>query len=92
VLWIWVSSAAKGFSAVDLSGAVPARKVRDFAIHLNELGIIDIGAESCLYGFKVGAMPIACDLHSACQPFRQIADKLNRSRAAIAAVSSSNCR
>src|SRR5713101_2644076 len=85
VLRIRISSAAKGFRALDLCRTVPPCRMRDFAIKLHELGVINIRTESSLNGFQIGPMTIARDLDTVRKPFREIADKFNcYSAAAIA--------
>src|ERR1700730_15030215 len=74
---VWVASAAECLSPVNLRWAVPTRRMRNLAIELNELGIIYIGTKPGLDCLKISAIPIAGDLDSVRQPFREITDKLN---------------
>jgi hypothetical protein len=51
VFGVWVAGTAESLCTVDLRGAVPSSGMRCFAIELDQLGVIDVGAESCLDGF-----------------------------------------
>src|SRR5580704_2036605 len=44
VLWVWIASAAEGFRSMDLRRTVPARRMRNLAVHFDELRVIDIRA------------------------------------------------
>jgi hypothetical protein len=56
--------------------------MRNFAVTLDQLCVIDIGSKASLYRFKVGGVTVARNLHAVRQLFRQIADEFDRSRAA----------
>jgi hypothetical protein len=42
----------------------------DFAIELDQLGVIHLGAKTCLDGFQVGSMSIARNLDPIREPLR----------------------
>jgi len=85
VLRIGVARTAKRLCAVDLRRAVAPCRVRNFAVHLAELSVIDISTESGLDGFQISSVPVARDLNSICQTLRKIADKLDCGLAALIA-------
>jgi|HubBroStandDraft_6_1064221.scaffolds.fasta_scaffold1673868_1 hypothetical protein len=55
---IGIASAAERLCPLDLRRAVSARRMRNFAVELYELGVIDIGTKAGLYRLKVGAVEL----------------------------------
>jgi predicted small integral membrane protein len=51
VLWVWIAGAAKNFHPLDLCRAVAARRMRNLAVELHELSVIDIGTKASFDGF-----------------------------------------
>src|SRR5205085_12552877 len=65
-----------------LRGAVAPRLMRNFAIQLDELGVIYVSPETGFHGFEIGPVSVARYLYTVCQPVREIADKLDCRRGA----------
>jgi hypothetical protein len=82
VLRVRLARTAECLRSLDLRWAVPAGRMGNFAIELDQLGIIDIGAKPGLNRFEIGAMPVASDLGAIRQPLREITNELYRCRAA----------
>lgn len=80
-----LSGAAIGFRPLDRGGAVSTCRMRNLAIQLDELGVIDIGPETGLNRLQVCAMPVAGDLDPDSEPLREIAHKLGSRLAAAVA-------
>src|SRR5271155_1027526 len=58
VLGVGISCAAECLGAIDLRRAVAAGRMRNLAIELDELRVIDIGTEAGLDRFQICSMPI----------------------------------
>jgi hypothetical protein len=85
VLRIWIAGTAKCFRSLDLRGAVPACRVRNLAVELYELGVIDIGTEASLDGFQICPVSVAGNLHAIGETPRQITHELDGGRATAVA-------
>src|SRR6266478_1880209 len=79
---VWVASAAVRLSPVNLRWTVPPGRMRNFAVKLDELSVIDIGPKASLNGFQVGAVSVTGYLDAISKTTREIADKFNSSRSA----------
>jgi hypothetical protein len=75
VLRVRVAGAAERLGSLDLRGAIAACRMRDLAIELDQLGIIDIRAKAGLDCFQIGAMPICRDLDAPSESAGQITHK-----------------
>jgi len=75
VLQVRVAGAAERLGSLDLRGAIAACRMRDLAIELDQLGIIDIRAKAGLDCFQIGAMPICRDLDAPSESAGQITHK-----------------
>src|SRR6266446_5016140 len=80
-----VARTAERLRPLDLRRAVAACRMRNLAIQLNELGVIDIGAKTRLDGFQVSPMSIARNLNAIREPLRKVTHELDRGRAAAIA-------
>ena len=59
-----LAGAAKRLRPLDLRRAVPAGRVRDLAVHFDELGVINIGTKTGINCFEIGPMAVAGDLYA----------------------------
>jgi len=82
MLRVRVPGTAEDLRSLYRCRAIPARWMRNLAVQLDELRVIDIGAEPGLDSFQICPMPVAGDLRAVRQPLGEIADKLGRGRAA----------
>src|SRR4051794_12933224 len=80
-----LSGAAIGLAALDLRRAVTALGVRNFAIQLDELSVIDGDTKPGLDRFQICPVPVPRDLSGVREPVREIAHKLDCRRAAAVA-------
>lgn len=63
-----IALTAERLCALDLRRAIAACGMRNFAIHLDELGVIDVRAKTALNCVEIGAMAVAGDLHTVRKP------------------------
>jgi hypothetical protein len=77
VLGIGIASATERFGALYLRRAVAARRMRNLAIELDQLGIINISTKTGLNGFDAGAIAVTGNLDPACETLGEITNKLS---------------
>ena len=76
VLLVWAASDNLGFAADARRGAVALLPFGIIPVHLNQHGVVDIGAEPIRNGGKVYLVAVRRKLDAVCQAARKVLNKL----------------